>query len=158
MKTSFPARAALLGSLSLLLAACASPMVDISMQSIRSADYGIYPKDYRQRIRQHLNRTLLDGGSARVNITMPPKKIFEITRDWEPRRGDYLKTRTYYLVCIEINAKNAYGGYTGWQTQTYEFENGRMKSDAVVSTRVCDSKDDPYIDNRDPYERVNILP
>ena len=99
MKTSFPARATLLGSLSLLLAACASSMVDISMQNIRSADYGIYPKDYRQRIRQHLNRTLLDAGSARVNITMPPKKIFEITRDWEPRQGDYLKTRTY-LSCL----------------------------------------------------------
>ena len=133
-------------------------MVDISMQSIRSADYGIYPKGYRQRIRQHLNKTLLDAGSARVNITMPPKKVFEITRDLNPRRGDYLETRPYYLVCIEINAKNAYGGYTGWQTQTYEFENGRMKSDAVVSTRVCDGKDDPYIDNRDPYERMNILP
>ena len=38
-----PALAALLGSLSLLLAACTSTF-DVSMQAVRNADYGPYPK------------------------------------------------------------------------------------------------------------------
>ncbi len=81
MKTKLSARAALIGSLSLLLTACAIPPetapMEISMGTIRNADYGTYPNDYEQQIRQYLNDTLLDPDSAKIRIT-PPRKVFKI--------------------------------------------------------------------------------
>ena len=113
MKTSLPARAALLGSLSLLLAACTSTF-DVSMQAVRNADYGPYPKNYQQLIRQRLDGTLLDARSAQIRFTTPPRKVYQLSR--APYK---LNGRAYYAVCVEVNAKNAYGGYTGWQTKRY---------------------------------------
>ena len=50
MKTKLSARAALIGSPSLSLTACSIPpetaSMEISMGTIRSADYGTYPNDY----------------------------------------------------------------------------------------------------------------
>ena len=67
-----PTRAALLGSLSLLLAACTSTF-DVSMQAVRNADYGPYPKNYQQLIRQRLDGNLLDARSAQIRFTTPPR-------------------------------------------------------------------------------------
>ena len=141
MKTSLSARAALLGSLSLLLAACTSTF-DVSMQAVRNADYGPYPKNYQQLIRQRLDGTLLDARSAQIRFTTPPRKVYQLSR--APYK---LNGRAYYAVCVEVNAKNAYGGYTGWQTKRYSIYNGILEELTFdsVGLDMCDSTDEIYI-------------
>ena len=139
MKTSLPARAALLGSL--LLAACASSF-DVSMQAVRNADYGPYPKNYQQLIRKRLDGNLLDARSAQIRFTTPPRKVYQLVR--VPYKLD---GRAYYAVCVEVNAKNAYGGDTGWQTKRYSIYNGildELHFDSV-GLDMCDSTDEIYI-------------
>ena len=115
-----PTRAALLGSLC-LLAACAytPPSAQVSMKAVRSENYGVYPKNYQRQIRQYLNDTLLDPDSAKIRIGTP-HKVFQIynplAHTYPPKTPKELKTNQYYVVCAEVNAKNTFGGYTGWQT------------------------------------------
>lgn len=166
MKTKLSARATLIGSLSLLLTACAIPPetapMEISMDTIRSADYGTYPNDYEQQIRQYLNDTLLDPDSAKIRIT-PPRKVFKIYEtDDQPSKPKYYPC---YLVCAEVNAKNTFGGYAGWQTQRYRFTNGSMEDEQNFSYRnsidsdACYSTDEIYIDTQNLDKlKVNIIP
>ena len=176
MKTKLPVRTALTAGLALLLAACAASQpaahapVQISMRTVRSANYGVYPQNYERQIRQYLNETLLDGGSARIRIITPPRKVFSIYKNPE---DDYtgpsqLKYAQYYVVCVNVNAKNAFGGYTGWQTQRYQFVNGRMADEQDFDARVgrgtdftaCKSKDEIFIDTWTLFDevKVNIVP
>lgn len=46
----------------------------VTMTRIKSVDYGAYPKNYEQRIRQDLENRLLDFDSAKIKIILPPKK------------------------------------------------------------------------------------
>ena len=166
MKTNLPARAALTSSFSLLLVACADlpqpTPIEISMSNVRSADYGVYPNDYEQQIRQYLNDTLLDPDSAKIRIT-PPRKVFKIYEtDDRPSQPKYYPC---YLVCAEVNAKNTFGGYAGWQPQRYRFTNGSMEDELNFSYRnsidsdACHSTDEIFIDtlNLDKL-KVNIVP
>ena len=149
-----PTPAALLGSLSLLLAACTSTF-DVSMQAVRNADYGPYPKNYQQLIRQRLDGTLLDARSAQIRFTTPPRKVYQLSR--APYK---LNGRAYYAVCVEVNAKNAYGGYTGWQTKMFRFKNNTIEGNPTGAYAACTSKDEIYIDT--PLicggVQVNIVP
>ena len=154
MKTSLPTRAALLGSLFLLLAACASSF-DVSMQAVRNADYGPYPKNYQQLIRKRLDGNLLDARSAQIRFTTPPRKVFQLSR--APYK---LNGRAYYAVCVEVNAKNAYGGYTGWQTKMFRLKNNTIEGNPTGAYAACTSKDEIYIDTTLIFggDQVNIVP
>ena len=149
-----PTPAALLGSLSLLLAACTSTF-DVSMQAVRNADYGPYPKNYQQLIRQRLDGTLLDARSAQIRFTTPPRKVYQLVR--VPYKLD---GRAYYAVCVEVNAKNAYGGYTGWQTKMFRFKNNTIEGNPTGAYAACTSKDEIYIDTTLIFggDQVNIVP
>jgi len=166
MKTNLPARATLTGSFSLLLVACADlpqpTPIEISMSNVRSADYGTYPEHYEQQIHQYLNDTLLDPDSAKIRIA-PPRKVFKIYEtDDRPSQPKYYPC---YLVCAEVNAKNTYGGYTGWQTKRYRFTNGSMEDEQNFSYQnsidfdACYSEDEIFIDTQNLDKlKVNIVP
>ena len=164
-----PTRAALLGSLC-LLAACAytPPSAQVSLKAVRSENYGSYPKNYERQIRQYLNDTLLDPGSARIRIGTP-HKVFQtynpLANTYPPKTPKELKTNQYYVVCAEVNAKNTFGGYAGWQTQRYRFTNGSMEDEQNFSYRnsidsdACYSTDEIYIDTQNLDKlKVNIVP
>ena len=167
MKTNLPARATLTGSFSLLLVACADlpqpTPIEISMKTVRSENYGSYPKNYERQIRQYLNETLLDGDSARIRIITPPRKVFKIYEtDDRPSQPKYYPC---YLVCAEVNAKNTYGGYTGWQTKRYRFTNGSMEDEQnfsyqnSIDSDACYSEDEIFIDTQNLDKlKVNIVP
>ena len=166
MKTNLPARATLTGSFSLLLVACADlpqpTPIEISMSNVRSADYGTYPEHYEQQIHQYLNDTLLDPDSAQIRIA-PPRKVFKIYEtDDRPSQPKYYPC---YLVCAEVNAKNTYGGYTGWQTKRYRFTNGSMEDEQnfsyqnSIDSDACYSEDEIFIDTQNLDKlKVNIVP
>ncbi|MGF6147871.1 Uncharacterised protein [Kingella potus] len=170
MKTKLPARAALVGSLSLLLAACAvtPPSAQVSMKTVRSENYGSYPKNYERQVRQYLNNTLLDPDSAKIRIS-PPRKVLRLynpeAKTFPPKTPKQLEPEGYYLVCAEVNAKNTFGGYTGWQTHRYRFhKSGIMENEqnlGIYGTdfAACSSRDEIFIDtNNVGNVKVNIVP
>ena len=168
MTTKLPTRAALIGSLC-LLAACAytPPSAQVSMKTVRSANYGSYPRNYQRQIRQYLNDTLLDPDSAKIRIGTP-HKVFQIynplKNTYPPKTPRELKTNEYYVVCAEVNAKNTFGGYAGWQTKIYRFVGGRIEDEAPLgsfgtSFEVCSSQDEVFIDTFNVRNvKVNIVP
>ncbi|CAM3037462.1 hypothetical protein B0183_11675 [Glaesserella parasuis] len=89
----------------------------ITLEEARTKDYGAYPKNYVQLIKEHYNNTLKDPDSVKYKeITKPKKTANGITDTY------------YYYVCATINAKNSYGGYTGWTTDTFDIRDGRIIS------------------------------
>lgn len=99
----------------------------ITMQEIRSLDYGRYPSDYEKIVKRHLARTLIDPNSLMLDGISKPLKFVRFERT-----SSTVKTNTPitamrgYVVCARINAKNSYGGYTGWREHSYLINNGQL--------------------------------
>ena len=117
-----------------LLSGCATtkPVLDtLSMKQIHSANYGAYPSNYQSSVRQHLQRNLLDYDSAKIEFYMKPVKVFYTTAlsfdgfhsaFKSSHKGKGWSGFPVYFACVNVNAKNTYGGYTGWQTYEYYFQ------------------------------------
>ena len=112
--------------------ATTKPVLDtLSMKQIHSANYGAYPSNYQSSVRQHLQRNLLDYDSAKIEFYMKPVKVFYTTTlafdgflsaFKSSHEGENWAGFPVYLACVNVNAKNTYGGYTGWQTYEYYFQ------------------------------------
>ena len=112
-----------------LLAGCYSlpkPTI-ITMEQIRNLDYGRYPSDYEQIVKRHLARTLIDPNSLMLDGISKPRKFVRLERTYLPVKTDTpIRDIRGYIVCARINAKNRYGGYTGWQEHAYIIYNGQL--------------------------------
>lgn len=156
----------------LALAACATSKPiqrsTTDMTKIKSANYGVYPKNYEQRIRQDLENRLLDYDSAKIKITLSPKKTYEISPTYDykyasgavERRVSGWDAKAFYSVCVNVNAKNSYGGYTGWQTYRYKFWNNEQELDQtglLACEEMMKMRDEIYINNY-AEELVDVIP
>ena len=109
-----------------LLAACA-PMPRAAKQGwrpspiqIRTADYGAYPSDYETIVKGWYLRNLKDPDSARFGRITRPLREHAI-------RNQFRKEAVYgYSVCARVNARNSFGGYTGFKTRWFLIRNGRI--------------------------------
>lgn len=99
--------------LTISLLGCAVPPTE---EQLRNADYGPYPYDYKEIITNHLDKILKDPDSAQVDF-----KGFLPTQQWSSYFGN---TKYGYAICVDINAKNSFGGYTGRQTSYFLINNG----------------------------------
>jgi hypothetical protein len=86
-----------------------------------TADYGAYPSNYETIVRAYLGKSLKDPESARYGEFTKPEKDQAIESVGQ-RRALY-----GYVTCVDVNAKNSYGGYTG--AQRYWF---LIRDDSVV--------------------------
>jgi hypothetical protein len=86
---------------------------------------GPAPTNYRDQVKQHILRTLFDPYSIRgASITEPFPKAYGFSNIW--------------AVCVEMNAKNRYGAYTGLQRTGYYFERGLItRSEVHVEYGFC---------------------
>lgn len=128
----------------LLLSSCLSlpEKVTLSMDEIRAMDYGSYPHNYEALAKRHFAQVLLDPDSARYGTFSRPRKFLTVSERWGARAGTYDFTyHTSYFSCVNINAKNTYGGYTGWQTHLVKFKNGSVvlsRPDVIFCNREGD--------------------
>lgn len=99
------------------LAGCASAP---STQETAAADYGSYPADFEQIIRNHMSRKLKDPESARYEFLNQPKAA------WATLGGK----KFGYAVCTNINAKNSFGGYVGSRPSYFLIRNGAVISES----------------------------
>lgn len=69
------------------------------------------PASYEESVRAYLRGKLLDPDSAKLEPVRAPKwgSFVAVKTPWS-------KPESGWLVCYSINAKNAMGGYTGYQT------------------------------------------
>lgn len=104
----------LLALIATLLAGCAS--APPSPVELANADYGPFPKNYQSLIVAHMKAVLKDPDSARFGFVQAPVK------SWYP-----LNRKSFgWAVCVGVNAKNSYGGYTGTQPSYFLIKNGEI--------------------------------
>ena len=87
---------------------------------IQTADYGAYPSDYETIVKAWYLRSLKDPDSARFGRITRPLREHAI-------RNQLRKEAIYgYSVCARVNARNSFGGYTGFKTRWFLIRNGRI--------------------------------
>ncbi|WP_298439215.1 hypothetical protein [Geobacter sp.] len=86
-----------------------------SPEEVKNANYGSYPREYQEVIKSYFEQTLIDPYSAVYSRWRGPSKgyMYDIT-------GAYFG----YRVCVDVNAKNRMGGYTGNQPYFFVIVNG----------------------------------
>ncbi len=87
-------------------------------QQIALADYGSYPQNYEQTIKDYLYPILIDPKSTDYRFVRTP------TKAWNGWGG----TKFGYAVCVYVNSKNRFGGYTGAKMNYF-----LIKNDVVLS-------------------------
>lgn len=92
-------------------------------EQIAHASYGQYPDNYQEIIRSYMSSILFDPTSVMYSEWRGPSKEFF------QEEG---KTVFGYRVCVEVNAKNRMGGYTGWQIQFFLIKDGRVIHNEVA--------------------------
>ena len=98
-----------------LLYACASTP---TAEELANADYGPYPNNYEQSIKNYAKRYLEDPDSAQWNFNSLPRQM------WSKYWGG---VRYGYGVCTEINERRkSLSGYTGFRTHFFLIKNGRV--------------------------------
>ncbi|EGH0029542.1 hypothetical protein ID086_002925 [Salmonella enterica] len=118
----------LIAFLSLLLSGCAqfNRPSDIKIQN---GDYGLAPTDEdKAEIKDFIRSNLIAPNSAIFKIDTPKK--YWLT--------DYKGVTHFgYFIGVLVNAKNSFGGYTGWQPEGIFYKNGSMTD--VTGIEMCDN-------------------
>lgn len=100
-----------------LLGGCAE-LAPIPPAPVTESDYGEKPENYQELITTYMARHLRDPDSAKYEFGGTP------SRGWNSGNG---MGRQYgWFVCAHINAKNAYGGYTGLRRHYFLIKDGRV--------------------------------
>ena len=83
-------------------------------EQLANADYGSFPRNYQATVKEYMDNVLKD----------PPSAIYS---DWRGPVTGAVSTMSGaffgYRVCVMVNAKNSYGGYTGKQPHTFVIKN-----------------------------------
>ena len=81
-----------------------------------------YPNNYQEQIKHRLKITLKDPDSIKgLEITKPKVGLWNYGAFVKGPEGKNWGNRHYY-ACATYNAKNSYGGYVGYKTQTFFFD------------------------------------
>ncbi len=100
----------------ILLCGCAA-MNKPTPEQLANANYGSYPSDYKDVIQNYFARVLIDPYSAVYSEWRGPAQgyVYDMS-------GVYFG----YRVCVEVNAKNRMGGYTGSAPYFIIINNGHI--------------------------------
>lgn len=110
-------------SVAVLLGGCASGpaqkmFYQPTTEELAVADYGTYPANYQDIIKNFMQGRLKDPESARYRFK-EPRKGYTAAR----KRDDVIYV---YRVDAYINAKNSYGGYIGEHNYVFDIRNGKI--------------------------------
>tara|TARA_R110002096_G_scaffold435548_1_gene661346 strand:- start:38 stop:376 length:339 start_codon:yes stop_codon:yes gene_type:complete len=92
------------------LAGCVTTQTMADRSITQAANYGEYPDDYEQIIKSIMMNKLKDPESAQYQFKGPIKAYLRSA----PIAGGN-PTVYGYMVYFKLNAKNSYGGYTGFK-------------------------------------------
>ena len=111
----------------LLLSGCSS--VALTHDEVVKADFGQYPENYKSIVKNWFEELLKDPESARYKFDNKPIKAY--TRN-PPVEGGGVVHFGYY-VKVKVNAKNSFGGYTGWQEYRLLIRNGKVIDNFIAN-------------------------
>lgn len=105
-------------------------------EQIKATDHGIFPDNFKEVIAAYMDDILIDPESVRYTNWKGP------IIGWA---GDKLRGYFFgYGVCVEINARNKMGGYTGSKPAFFIIHNGEVQyhtggfpRGSVGEDRVC---------------------
>jgi PDZ domain len=98
-----------------------------TQQEFLSADYGSYPNDYENIIKNYMQDILKDPESARYTFLDSPKT------GWNGKTG------FGYFTCAYVNSKNSYGGYSGKRLAYFMIQNGKVTDSVYGKDDVFES-------------------
>ena len=101
-----------------------------TQEQIAGLDYGTYPVEYKNIIQNYLDFSLKDPDSRKVQFLKPPRKGWNTLTE---KFGNTGQITAGYEVCVYVNAKNSFGGYTGSKMTWFLIKNN-VVSKAVFST------------------------
>lgn len=104
----------------LVVTGCAS--VALSPQERKAVDYGPYPDEYKQTVKDWFYEVLKDPDSAKYRFVSEPEPAY--SREAPVAGGDPIHFG--YYVKVLVNAKNSYGGYTGWKDYRLIIRDGQV--------------------------------
>ena len=114
--------AILVVAFSLALSSCALNSYAPTPAELAAADYGKKPVNYKPIIKDYVSETLIDPESARFTNFSTPSK------NWLSKGSGFSYEKYFgWLVCVDVNAKNRYGGYAGKQRNYFI-----MRGDEIV--------------------------
>jgi hypothetical protein len=91
----------------------------IDAAAVARADAGPVPADYAQQIDQWLRYNLKDYDSANIQLGEPAK-------DYSNSLQGHNVITYGWMVAAQINAKNSFGGYTGFTPYQFFFVEGGL--------------------------------
>jgi hypothetical protein len=104
----------------IFMSGCASGPV--LPEKIQEAGLKTYPENYKELINQYFEDRLKAPFSAKYRFIERPQKAYQrfppVQDDGDRHIG--------YLVFVDVNAKNSYGGYTGWEEFRFLIRDGRI--------------------------------
>jgi hypothetical protein len=104
--------------LSLFMSGCMSVP---STQFVSSQYYGPQPEDTETVAKKHFYYSLIDGESAVYQVNPRAFKIYS----YNPFKPEHPYLSKYgWLIEGKLNAKNKFGGYTGWKDFYLIYRNG----------------------------------
>lgn len=106
----------------LALSSCAG--IPLTQEQVAKLDFGPEPKNYEQMAKDYYTNILKDPESARFKDFSKPAKGYS---------QSMMGTHAGYLVTFEVNAKNSYGGYTGFQSHNVIINGDRVIGEAMPS-------------------------
>lgn len=100
----------------LIVSGCVTTAPPPTASELASAYYGPYPSEYERVIKEYMSVRLKDPYSAHYEFLIRPSTGYLS-----------LKENIFgWLVCVDINAKNSYGGYTGAKPNIFLLRDGRV--------------------------------
>jgi hypothetical protein len=102
-----------------ILCAAIPPAAHAADEALELA--GPLPANYQELIENYLKAHLRDPFSAVVEVTRPPRlAVYYANRTiWGPGKG-----YANWIVCFNLNAKNALGGFVGFRPYALFIRNG----------------------------------
>ena len=112
-----------------------------------NADYGAHPENYEAIVKKLFSGLLKDPYSAEYSWVVKPTKSYRLPKT----HAAFEKLAAHgYAVCVNVNAKNSYGGYTGNSLYWILIFNGAVEDYYEIITA-------PYMTSIDPkYPRAKL--
>jgi hypothetical protein len=116
LKITVALAAALLAVAPTAITGCTNLLPNLNLPSeaaMARADFGPYPNNYEQIVKANLEPRLIDPGSIQYR------------RITSPRKFGWVRGEAFYgwAVCVEYNAKNRTGGYSGFSYELFLIRN-----------------------------------
>ena len=119
---------------SLAVSSCGLSSYAPTPTELAAADYGKKPVNYEPIIKAFISETLIDPESARFTKFSVPSK------NWLSKFEGFSYQKYFgWLVCVDVNAKNRYGGYVGRKRNYFI-----MRGDEIVFHQAKDTRSIAY--------------